>query len=692
MTEHDELDEREASADRPHALLGLVFGVVVGVSLTRHLAASPAAPASLAASAAAQAAASAAASGAQTRGLTRSRARGDNMRWTDAEVAAWKCCAEIVSENGTTVNNPPFAVPTAIYSDQGELYTTLTVQQTRFDGPKSFNTRGYGATTAYGPTLYLKRGDWLRVDLENSLDFPTSAFPYASDPKARVAKAIIDATGECLPYGEPNVTSLHVHGLHTNVDGYGDYPLKMAHPQETVPYHLYVRPDHPTGTFWYHPHAKDSASLQEAGMMAGVLIVEDDANAWPSSLSDMTDRVMLLQWVDSTTDAYHDFDNYTWLSKCSGSNMNTEIVDYGTAGDNFVVVNGQYLPEVDIGTGEYQRWRLVNAISHALLNITIIDDKGDAACEMWEIAADGVYYANPRQTDKVFVTLGGRKDVIVQCPHEGTYTMTSNAFTGKTIYYDPSEFSGSIAKIRVWQDDSTTSVALGRINLPSAGLYSKSLERARISENNKYTVTLANDDDSASLWMTMNGVIYNGLVEKRIQLDAAQEWTIKSSGHVGSEVFDNHNWHLHTHHFQVVSSSVQGDQTLDWHPWDWRDTVNIPYGGWVTVRFVPENYAGYLLHHCHVFNHETAGLKQLVAVINCTDDYIYEHLKMYAEEPSASTDFCTYTYDDDDTSTAATTDDDSSNSTNTTTTTTSSSPLRRSSSDDDGKLSSTPYP
>ena len=169
--------------------------------------------------------------------------------------------------------------------------------------------------------MYVKRGDWLKIDLKNGLDFPDERAARRARPRrAGQDRRARDATGECLPYGEPNVTSLHVHGLHTNVDGYGDYPLKMAHPHETAPYYLYIREDHPTGTFWYHPHSKDGAALQEAGMMAGVVIVEDDPEAWTDDLSDITDRVMMFQWVDSM----HDFDNFTFMSKCSGSDMNLQ--------------------------------------------------------------------------------------------------------------------------------------------------------------------------------------------------------------------------------------------------------------------------------------------------------------------------------------------------------------------------------
>ena len=45
---------------------------------------------------------------------------------------------------------------------------TLEVQQTRFYGPISFNTRGYGATAAYGPTLYVKRGIYFAPPTTNS--------------------------------------------------------------------------------------------------------------------------------------------------------------------------------------------------------------------------------------------------------------------------------------------------------------------------------------------------------------------------------------------------------------------------------------------------------------------------------------------------------------------------------------------
>lgn len=48
------------------------------------------------------------------------------------------------------------------------------------------------------------------------------------------------------------------------------------------------------------------------------------------------------------------------------------------------------------------------------------------------------------------------------------------------------------------------------------------------------------------------------------------------------------------------------------------------------MRFVAENYAGFLLHHCHVFDHETAGLQQLVAVVNCSDDELYRTLAQKA--------------------------------------------------------------
>jgi len=566
-----------------------------------------------------------------------SRSASDNNRWTTEEVAAWTCCAHVV--NGAPVNSPPFTQPSTISSVDGELKTKLEVTQARQNGPISFNTRGYNGGVP-GPTLIAKRGDWLKIDFSNQLEFPTQAIPAAYDHSATVKLAIRTATGECMPYGEPNVTSLHVHGLHTNTDGYGDYPLKMAHPRETVPYYLYIREDHPTGTFWYHPHSKDGAALQEAGMMAGAMIVDDDPNAWTDDLADIVDRIFLFQWVDSV----HDFDNYTFMSKCSGSNMAIEYNKHtSSAGTNYVTINGQYLPEIDIGTGEYQRWRFINAISHAFLNLTIVDGHGSAACQLYEIAADGVYYHQARQADEIFVTLGGRKDVIVRCAEAGWYTMLSTQFNG--LYSDPNEFMGEIGAVRVYENTEGAEIDVMSAKLPSAGLYDRSFQNSPVS--NKYDLVISNWKDTPTEWFTMNDIVYDGLLHNRIQLDTLQEWTITQDYDGEMSEFTNHNWHLHTHHFQVVASSDPRDQTEDWHMYDWRDTVNVPHGGWIKVRFMAENYGGLLLHHCHVFNHETAGMKQIVAVVNCTDNQIYNGLRMYEEESADMDSFCTYTSDDD---------------------------------------------
>merc|ERR1711988_637716 len=87
----------------------------------------------------------------------------------------------------------------------------------------------------------------------------------------------------------------------------------------------------------------------------------------------------------------------------------------------------------------------------------------------------------------------------------------------------------------------------------------------------------------------------------------------------------NHNWHLHTYHFQIMYAvDLHGNvytesPMLDWESGDWRDTVSVPANGTVFVRFKPIMFDGLILHHCHIYNHETAGMKEMVAVVDCTD-------------------------------------------------------------------------
>ena len=57
----------------------------------------------------------------------------------------------------------------------------------------------------------------------------------------------------------------------------------------------------------------------------------------------------------------------------------------------------------------------------------------------------------------------------------------------------------------------------------------------------------------------------------------------------------------------------------DWKQGDWRDTISVPRDGHVVVRFQPHLYSGLILHHCHVYNHETGGLKEMVDVLDCSD-------------------------------------------------------------------------
>ena len=73
-----------------------------------------------------------------------------------------------------------------------------------------------------------------------------------------------------------NTTNLHLHGLHVSPNGDADNIFRDAAPQTSLTYQYHIPADHPSGTYWYHPHFHGSSSLQLASGMRGALIVEDD--------------------------------------------------------------------------------------------------------------------------------------------------------------------------------------------------------------------------------------------------------------------------------------------------------------------------------------------------------------------------------------------------------------------------------
>jgi FtsP/CotA-like multicopper oxidase with cupredoxin domain len=100
-----------------------------------------------------------------------------------------------------------------------------------------------------GPTLHLRPGDRLRIELVNQLTAPTN---------------------------------LHVHGLHVTPHGNGDNPFVVLEPGQSHSYDYQLPADHRPGVFWYHPHHHGTVADQIFGGLYGAIIV-DDAEPVPVS-------------------------------------------------------------------------------------------------------------------------------------------------------------------------------------------------------------------------------------------------------------------------------------------------------------------------------------------------------------------------------------------------------------------------
>ncbi len=206
-----------------------------------------------------------------------------------------------------------------------------------------------------GPTLRLRGGDVLAVELVNSMAVPTN---------------------------------LHVHGLHVSPQGNGDNVFNVVEPGHSFSYEYRLPADHPPGVYWYHPHHHGMVADQIFAGLFGAIIVED---AQPVDVS--RERVMVVS--DITLDG-------------SGTVADASPMDrmLGREGE-LVLVNGQSNPKLSARPGERERWRIVNTCVARYLQLRLDGQ------QMQLLGMDSGRFPTPRNADEVLLAPGNRADVLV---------------------------------------------------------------------------------------------------------------------------------------------------------------------------------------------------------------------------------------------------------------------------------------
>src|SRR3954466_15709656 len=178
-------------------------------------------------------------------------------------------------------------------SQGGLLDTTLTARVMALPLAGQTATVSVYEGTFPGPTLRVRPGDTLRVNLVNTLD----ALPPALPQNSPFQCSPVTGPGQ-MPNSPEHAmtcdTNLHVHGLHVSPEGNSDNIFLTVKAGESFQYEYQIPENHPGGLYWYHPHRHGTVTNQVFGGMAGPIIIEGDIDALPG-IAGVPERLLVLQ-------------------------------------------------------------------------------------------------------------------------------------------------------------------------------------------------------------------------------------------------------------------------------------------------------------------------------------------------------------------------------------------------------------
>lgn len=440
-----------------------------------------------------------------------------------------------------------------------------------------------GARTYINPSIYLRKGATLALNLANGLT---------------------------------EDTILHWHGL--DVDWQQDgHPSYQIQPGESYPYAFGIR--NRGGTYWYHSHPHMMTSEQVYRGMAGLLIVEDDDDLALRAAMGLTfgetDIPLLLQdkRLDSAMqlsyapDSMEEFDGY--MGDISFVNMSVN-------------------PALNVATRIY-RFRILNGSNARILRLAFT--QGDVPLPFSIIGTDGGLLEQAQAATEVFLAPAERVDVLLDL---------SSLLVGDEVFLRTLQFdSMDVMSMRMASEKSNASaetsaathleqgapylllklVVTQKVTLPTA-IPSKLSTITRLNTTGAVVRPIVLSSLPNSMTFTINGLTYDmNSYPLQVQRGTVEIWEVKNE--VGRNLSSMpHPLHVHGAQFQVMDRQGSPAQTTGGAvdsagrlatDLGWKDTVLVWPGEAVRLAMDFTNaFPGEqkLMLHCHILEHEDAGM------------------------------------------------------------------------------------
>ena len=356
----------------------------------------------------------------------------------------------------------------------------------------------------------------------------------------------------------PDGLTIHWHGVDVPnaADGVAGVTQDAIDVGDEYTYRFVARD---AGTYWYHSHQLSHEQVQRG--LLGALVVEPQAASTPLEDAD----VLAMVHIYDGRRTVNGFDDIAREPLAPGARARVRVINTD---------NGPM--SVWVGGGPF---RLLAVDGHA------VNEPG------------------PLEGSSVLVTAGGRADLEVVAPLDGTARRVElGGSTALVLGGDQAETPAATPHPEQVVDLLTygAPAALGAVGQAPTRRFDYAIGRRP-----------GLLDGRPGLWWTINGHLYPDVPMFVVaEGDVVRMRISNSSG-------DVHPMHLHGHHAVVLS---RNGVSATGSPW-WVDSLNVADGETYEIAFVADN-PGIWMDHCHNLPHAAQGLVAHLAYEGVTTPYV----------------------------------------------------------------------